>query len=120
MSIEENERADSGTSWEKVACHLIAEDNDVAFLNFVEVVQPAPQFQREEADPVVLRFRSGELATGAGEFADRVYFISDENGSDGANVRSFFTDVPIVLVREPRLAGEGCGRAYGQRPAWRL
>src|SRR5258708_30160275 len=105
MSIEENERAHGGTSGKKVACHLIAEDDDVAFLTFVEVVQPAPQFQRKEADPVVLRFGSGELATGAGEFADRVHLIGDENGSDGANVRSFFTDVEVILVGEPILAG---------------
>src|SRR5208337_1566190 len=54
--IEQNKRANGGTSGEKVAPHLVAEDNDVAFLYFVKVVEPAPLQQREITNSVVLRF----------------------------------------------------------------
>ena len=105
MAIEQNERADGGTSGKKVAGHLIAENDDVAFLSFVEVVEPASLLQREEADSVVLRFGAGELAAGAGELADRMHVVGGENGSDGPNVRRFLADVEVVLVGEPVLAG---------------
>src|SRR5258708_14657723 len=114
MAIEENERAHGGTSRKKVACHLIAEDDDVAFLTFVETVEPAPQFQREEADSVVLRFGSGELATGAGKLAHGMYFVGDEYRSDGLNVRRLFANVEIILVREPILASGGRSALKGR------
>ncbi len=104
MAIKQNERADGGTSREKVMRHLIAQHDHVAFLNFVEVVEPASQFQREEADSVVLRFGTGELTAGAGKLADGMHVVGGEDGSDGSNVRRFFADVEVILVSEPVLA----------------
>src|SRR5208282_2283921 len=104
--IEQNKRANGGASGEKVAPHLVAEDDDVALLYFVKVVEPAPLQQREVANPVVLRFGPRELPAGAGKLADRVHIVGGKNGSDGLDVRGFLADVEIILVREPVLA---CG-----------
>ena len=114
--VEQNERAHGGASRKKVARHLIAENDDVAFLRFVEVVKPASQLQREKADSVVLRFGAGELTAGAGEFADGVHVVGGENGGDGPNVGRLFADVEVVLIGEPVLAG-GVHAARNSRSA---
>jgi len=103
MAIEQNERADGGASWKKVACHFVAEDDDVAFLTLVELVEPASQLQREESDSSVLRFGAGEQATGGRKLADGMHVAGDEDGTDGENVRRFLADVEVILIREPVL-----------------
>ena len=108
----------AGRPGKKVAGHLIAKDDDVAFLSFVESVEPASLFQRQEADSVVLWFGAGELATGAGELTDGMHVVSGENGSDGANVQRFLADIEVILVGEPVLAG-GIHAAPNRRGAAR-
>ena len=46
MAVEQNEGAEGRTSRKKVVGHFIAEDDDVAFLNFIEIVEPASLLQR--------------------------------------------------------------------------
>src|SRR4029077_14844131 len=50
------------------------------------------------------------------EFADGMHVVGDENGSDGANMWSFFSDVEVILVREPILAS-GVRAALNRRSA---
>ncbi len=85
--------------------HLIAENHHIAFLNFVQGVEPPSLLHREKADSVVLRFDPVELAARARELADRMHVVAGEDGSNGAYVRRFFTDVEVILVSKMVLAG---------------
>src|SRR5208337_631071 len=116
--IEQNKRANGGASGEKVAPHLVAEDDDVALLYFVKVVEPAPLQQREVANPVVLWFGPRELPAGAGKLADRVHVVGGKNGSDGLDVRRFLADVEVILIGEPVVACRVHAALEGRSATW--
>lgn len=87
VAIEEDEGTDSWTSGEEMARQFIAQHYYVAFLRFIEVVEPAPLQEREKTDAVILRLGSGDLTAGIGELADGVDVVGGEDGSDGADMR---------------------------------
>src|SRR5208283_211923 len=118
VAIEQNKRANGRASGEKVAPHLVAEDDDVPLLYFVKVVEPAPLQQREITNSVVLGFGSRELSAGAGELADRVHVVGGKNGSDGLDVRRFLADVEVILVGEPVVACRVHAALEGRSATW--
>src|SRR6266478_5462747 len=103
--VEQDGSADRGSSGEEVPGQFVAEDDDVAFLRFVQTIKPAPLLDGKKPDLIELRLHADNLPVGSGEFANRTHIIASQKRRSVANVGSFPTDVRVVLVGKQIAAG---------------
>src|ERR1700676_167119 len=117
--IEKNGSSNRRPSGKKVPRQFVAEDNHVAFLSFVQTIQPSPLLERKIPDLVVLGLHAGNLPVGAGKLADGPDVIAEKHRRSIAYVGSLLADVHIVLAGEQIFAGRihapgDCGSAAGE------
>ena len=113
--IEHDGRAQRWTSRKEIAGHFVAQDDHVALLSAVQIVDPAPLLERKKADLTVLRLNAGNLSAGAGELTDRAHVVTSQDWRSIADIGGR-TNVEVVLIGQQVLAG-GAHAALHDRSA---
>ena len=103
--VEQDGGANRGSSGEQVPGQFIAQHDDVAFLRFVQAIEPASLLEGKKPDLVELRFHADNLSVGTGEFTHRAHVIASQHRRSLANVGSFLADVGVVLIGKQIVAG---------------
>src|ERR1700751_3494434 len=106
-TVQENGRADGGTSGKQIAAHLIPENDDSAVLRIIEFVDPAAFMDGQIPDLVEISGHAVDLAAGLVEIADGPNIVARNHGRGRAHARALAEDVFVIVVGQIILAQRG-------------
>src|SRR5206468_539000 len=85
--------------------HLVAQDNHVALLAVVRIVEPAPLLERKKPNPIKLRRDADDLSGRTGKLANRPHFRSGKHGRSIAHEWCCVSNIDVILISQQIVAG---------------